>query len=622
MSEEIIQPKWHKEILSFKGIMSTFIIEGNVYDKYPYFNERRGKYLFYNLNDLLFNFFNAGSTENSYDFLFYDPSLGFFDPMNKKVEMTDRLGKKRNVLKQIKEGLSGLNENRAEPNDQMVKDSEVIRTAMTTPPESDEDRKYSTAIVLNFASRFVSSPDNLSENEMLFFLNLQYASNNAKLGNGKQKNTLILIVDKFNDIPAWFYMNNPNVRQVSVPNPDRETRKTAIDKYYEEKDFGSNEGKEKYIDLTDKMKIIEIEALKRLLDNERDNISDISDVISIYKYGFKDNKWIQIRRKLRDMDISKEIHKRIKGQDKAIEKAVQIIKRSVVGISGLQHSSNTKPKGILFLVGPTGTGKTELVKAITKLLFEDERALVRFDMSEYGEENSDQKLFGAPPGYVGYGQGGQLTNAIRANPFSILLFDEIEKAHPTIMDKFLQILEDGRMTDGQGNTVYFSETLIFFTSNKGISEEIRDPSGKIIGRESIVKLGDSYETIQSRVSEALKLHFKPEVLGRIGENNVIVFDYISPEVAEKIVESNLERINKNIEKEQKITIKITDEGKAWFYKKCKEEKYRESGGRGVGNAIEEFYLNRLGDFLFENYCKENAKILVSVREDEILFSLQ
>lgn len=622
MNSEILQPKWHKEILSFKGIMSTFIIEGNIYDKYPCFNERKGKYLFYNLNDLLFSFFSSDSGEMSYDFLFYDPSLGFFDPMNRKVEMMNRLGRKRNILKQMKEGLSELNENRNEPNDQMVRDSEVIRTAMTTPPASDEDRRCSNAIVLNFASRFVSSPDNLSENEMLFFLNLQYASNYAKLGNTKQKNTLILIVDKFNDIPTWFYMNNPNVRQVSIPNPDRETRKIAIDKYYKEDDFGSREEKEKYIDLTDKMKIIEIEALKRLLDNERENISDISDLISIYKYGFKDNKWVQIRRKLRDMDIGKEIHERIKGQDKAIEKAVQIIKRSVVGISGLQHSSNTKPKGILFLVGPTGTGKTELVKAITKLLFEDERTLVRFDMSEYGEENSDQKLFGAPPGYVGYGQGGQLTNAIRANPFSILLFDEIEKAHPTIMDKFLQILEDGRMTDGQGNTVYFSETLIFFTSNKGISEEIRDSSGKIIRRESIVKLGDSYETIQGKVSEALKLHFKPEVLGRIGESNIIVFDYISPEVAEEIVDSNLNRINKNIEKEQKITITITPEGRAWFYSKCKEEKYRESGGRGVGNAIEEFYLNRLGDFLFENSCGENAKILVSVREGEIIFSTQ
>lgn len=622
MSHEIVQPKWHKEILSFKGIMSTFMIEGNIYDRYPCFQEQWGKYLFYNLNDLLCNFFDSGSTENSYDFLFYDPSLGFFDPVNKKAEMTNRLGKKRKVLRRMKEGLSGLNENRNESNVQMVKDAELIRAVMTTPPEDGEDQTRSTAVVLNFASRFVSVPDNLSEDEMQFFLNLQYASNNAALGNGKQRNTLILIVDKLNDIPAWFYMNNPNVRQVSVPNPDRETRRLAIDKFYDERYFESPEGKEKYIDLTDKMKIIEIQALKKLFDSERDNISDISDVISIYKYGFKENKWTQIRRKLCDMDIGEEIHRSIKGQDQAIKKAVQIIKRSVVGISGLQHSSNTKPKGILFLVGPTGTGKTELVKAVTKLLFEDERALVRFDMSEYGEENSDQKLFGAPPGYVGYGQGGQLTNAIRANPFSVLLFDEIEKAHPTIMDKFLQILEDGRMTDGQGNTVYFSETLIFFTSNKGISEEIRDPSGKIIGRESIVKLGDSYETIKDKVSAALKLHFKPEVLGRIGESNVIVFDYISPAVAEEIVDSCLSRINENIAKEQKITITITPEGKAWFCQKCREEKYRESGGRGIGNAIEEFYLNQLGEFLFENNCAENTGILVSADGDGLSFTLR
>lgn len=203
MSHEIVQPKWHKEILSFKGIMSTFMIEGNIYDRYPCFQEQWGKYLFYNLNDLLCNFFDSGSTENSYDFLFYDPSLGFFDPVNKKAEMTNRLGKKRKVLRRMKEGLSGLNENRNESNVQMVKDAELIRAVMTTPPEDGEDQTRSTAVVLNFASRFVSVPDNLSEDEMQFFLNLQYASNNAALGNGKQRNTLILIVDKLNDSCPW-----------------------------------------------------------------------------------------------------------------------------------------------------------------------------------------------------------------------------------------------------------------------------------------------------------------------------------------------------------------------------------------------------------------------------------
>jgi len=149
----------------------------------------------------------------------------------------------------------------------------------------------------------------------------------------------------------------------------------------------------------------------------------------------------------------------------------------------MQHSSeSSKPRGILFLAGPTGTGKTEIVKAIAEALFEDEKTLIRFDMSEYTAEHSDQKLFGAPPGYVGYDNGGQLTNAVKNNPFSILLFDEIEKAHPNIMDKFLQILEDGRMTDGQGNTVYFSETLIFFTSNVGISRETIDPiTSRVVG---------------------------------------------------------------------------------------------------------------------------------------------
>ena len=150
-----------------------------------------------------------------------------------------------------------------------------------------------------------------------------------------------------------------------------------------------------------------------------------------------------------------DFRQRVKGQDFALVKTLDVVKRAVTGMAGLQSSSHAKPKGILFFAGPTGTGKTETAKTLAEKLFGDESCCIRFDMSEYSQSHSDQKLLGAPPGYVGYEAGGQLTNAIKENPFSILLFDEIEKAHPSIFDKFLQILEDGRMTDGQGNTVYF-----------------------------------------------------------------------------------------------------------------------------------------------------------------------
>ena len=185
----------------------------------------------------------------------------------------------------------------------------------------------------------------------------------------------------------------------------------------------------------------------------------------IYIYGVKENPWKSLDlAELRNAQAHFE--SRVKGQDYAVTKTLDVIKRAVTGMSGLQGSSHTRPKGVLFFAGPTGTGKTETAKTLAEMLFGDESCCIRFDMSEYGQSHSDQKLLGAPPGYVGYEAGGQLTNAVKKNPFSILLFDEIEKAHPSVLDKFLQILEDGRMTDGQGNTVYFSESMLFDLFNR------------------------------------------------------------------------------------------------------------------------------------------------------------
>lgn len=619
MNKFLQMPKWQKELESFKGIKTTFIIEGNVYDKYPFYNKETEKYTFSNLDKIIEKIFDDGGTKDCYDFLNYDPFMGFgVKSKNESNKMAEKLNKGRNTLSIFKQEGSALNGLFEEPADKLIRDSEIIRTTISSSDNSDVNKK-SIAIVVDFASRFLSTPDNLAPNEIQFFLNLQYASSNSKLGDGKNRNTLILIVDKFNDIPTWFYMNNPNVRQISIPNPDREIRKLAIDKSYTYFEDKQEAEKEKYVDLTDGMKVVEIEALEKLLRKEQDNIKDITELVSIYKYGFKENKWLQIREKLENIDIEEKIYDRVKGQNEAVKSAVNIIKRSVVGLSGLQHSSNTKPKGIMFLVGPTGTGKTELVKTITELLFEDERSLIRFDMSEYSEENSDQKLFGAPPGYVGYGQGGQLTNAVRNNPFSVLLFDEIEKAHPTIMDKFLQILEDGRMTDGEGNTVYFNETIIFFTSNKGISEEEKDYSGKITKRVSLVDLNDSYDTIVDKVINSVKTYFKPEIIGRIGEGNIVVFNFISESVSKEIATSLINKIVNNIQTEQKITIRNSSEVVEFIVNKCKEEKYRQSGGRGIGNAVEELYLNPLSAYIFDSRSKENSIIDINLCDGCISF---
>lgn len=619
-------PKWQKELNSFKGIKSTFIIEGNVHDVYPYYDENNEKKEvdFFSLNRIIANIFDSGDTSGFYDYLVCDPLFGFSDPLhfNKTPQLIDTLSKATDNFNNEIRSFNKEDNNQSNAADsKMVKNSELIRSALTLSTAQENEERKSVAVIVNFASRFLSSPEGMSINETNFFLNLLYASNNAIRGN-KFINTLVLVVDKFNDIPAWFYINNPNVRTISVPNPDRSIRDAYVQRYYTifKDDTNPEIGKKrsKYVDLTDGMKILELAELRRLCKQEMDNVEDVSDVVSIYKYGFKDNKWLQIREKI-GADIKDQIRNRVKGQDQAIDKVVKVLKRSVMGLSGMQHSSDSKPRGILFLAGPTGTGKTELVKTITELLFEDERSLIRFDMSEYREENSDQKLFGAPPGYVGYGQGGQLTNAVKNNPFSVLLFDEIEKAHPSIMDKFLQILEDGRMTDGQGNTVYFTETIIFFTSNVGISYEVERNGKKV--REYLVQPDEPYDDIMKKVKEAMKIEFKPEVLNRIGEN-IVVFNYIDENSSKAITKSKIESINKNILKSLKMNIGVSDAAFQWFFNKCWDNDTRMNGGRGIGNVIEEYYLNPLAEFLFDNNCNEGSNIFVDTQDDEITFTVR
>lgn len=614
-------PKWQKELDIFDRIKPIVILEGNVLDKYQYSGDdgmqqgsilRLTEYLHYHLKN-----------EGYQNIVFYDSIRGFYNNCEEGyIQKFAQL-----VQANVADGCIS-----AEFRGRNATAARLTRTAITQNQEA-------TTVIMDFASRYITSPDNMEQSEVDSFTVLMQASLEGKDVKTEQailKNLVILIVNKINDIPAWFYLDNPNVKTITLRTPEKEERELLVKgdnfptffagdiyvdefPYYNENPSELEKIQDRFVALTEGFSFTELNGLRRLCKNERIHIKDMCAVIDLYKYGIKDNPWNKLS--ISELKTAEEdFRKRVKGQDYAIVKTLDIIKRAVTGMSGVQTASHGKPKGVLFFAGPTGTGKTETAKTLAEKLFGDEKCCIRFDMSEYGQSHSDQKLLGAPPGYVGYEAGGQLTNAVKNNPFSILLFDEIEKAHPSILDKFLQILEDGRMTDGQGNTVYFSETIIIFTSNLGIYQTTT--SGE---RKQVVSSDMSYEEVQSKVREGIEHYFKlelgrPEILNRIGEN-IVVFDFIRESVAGEILDSQINRIINNLKMDKGIQLVLSDQAHDTLLNAAIGN--LDNGGRGIGNIVESMFINPLSRYMFDYELFSDCGIAVeSIVNENMTYSLK
>ncbi len=323
--------------------------------------------------------------------------------------------------------------------------------------------------------------------------------------------------------------------------------------------------------------------------------SDIAEIISKWT-GIPLNKLIESE-KAKLLNLESELHERVVGQEEAVTAVADSIQRSRAGLA-----DPNRPTASFIFLGPTGVGKTELAKALSQTLFDTEEALVRIDMSEYMEKHAVSRLVGAPPGYVGYDEGGQLTEAIRRRPYSVILFDEIEKAHPDVFNIMLQILDDGRLTDSQGRTVDFTNTIIIMTSNIG-SQYILDVSGD----------DSNYEEMRSRVMNAMRDSFRPEFLNRIDE--IIIFHALAKAQLRHIVQLQVKGLEKRLD-EQKLALKISDAGLDYLAELGYDPVY---GARPLKRAISRYLETAIAKSILRGEYQGGDTIFVDVEDERLTF---
>ena len=465
----------------------------------------------------------------------------------------------------------------------------LIKTEMDSmPTELDESRRRILQMEIEEAA-LKKEEDNLSK-ERLAALQKDLAE----------------LKDRFNEAQAQWQNEKAKVDNLS-------RLREEIDNMNSQIQLAQQEGN---LEKAAELQYGKLPELKKRLEAEEEDLKD--DDLSLVHEKVTDEEIARIVSKWTGIPVSKltesernktlhldeELHKRVIGQDEAVQKVSEAIMRSKAGIKDPK-----KPIGSFLFLGPTGVGKTELAKALAQSLFDDEKNIVRIDMSEYMEKYSVSRLIGAAPGYIGYEEGGQLTEAVRRKPYSVVLFDEVEKAHPDVFNILLQVLDDGRITDSQGRTVDFKNTIIIMTSNIGAQEILSDLERQT--RENPEAEGSISEQTQEAVEQLLHAHFRPEFLNRLDE--IIMFRPLTMENIAGIIDLIVKDLNRRLE-DREISIEMSPEAKVYVANASYDPSY---GARPLKRYIQKHVETLSAKLILSDKVAQGDTIEINVKDGKL-----